>query len=517
MDRSIKAILSGSLIGVIGKVVSAALNFISLPLLLTLYGKSNSGLINIALTTNAFLQVVNMGVPIGAVKFFSQWIESKNYTSLKRGMQTNVCFFSVIGLINSTILIYVGLNAENYFNVPEVETLRMLIFIIAVTSLVNWYFTPIQHLLLAFEKISAVNLSNLMVTLANFVVLVVAYFMKVSLVTYFLAFSITNLLSIPVNIYSCKRLAIIKKSMFYPRLWRSEFRVIMTYSFGLFGMMIIQFLANQSQPLILGTMSHSGDIAVADYAILKKITMLVSLMGGIFLQSFMPHMSKMSNRNDKANMEEFVVNSTKWLSIFIFYICFFIAFNSQRILDAYVGEAGKGLGIWLSIWMLGLLFLNNQAIGSLVLSIGRFKSIIVALLIATIPTLLFSFLFVNKFGVGIAAGGFLIYKTIESFYMFGYFLPRVAGISAPKLLNGAMKLPLLISIAATVATKFILLPFDISNNFFYLVLFGCISLVVYALINWKYVISSKEQQLIATIFANARLKMFGVKKVQQTF
>jgi hypothetical protein len=101
--------------------------------------------------------------------------------------------------------------------------------------------------------------------------------------------------------------------------------------------------------------------------------------------------------------------------------------------------------------------------------------------------------------------------------MFGYFLPRVAGISAPKLLNGAMKLPLLISIAATVATKFILLPFDISNNFFYLVLFGCISLVVYALINWKYVISSKEQQLIATIFANARLKMFGVKKVQQTF
>lgn len=500
MQNSIKEIVKGSVLGIIGKIVAAALGFISLPILLNIYGKSNYGLIGVALTTNTFLQIINMGVPTGAVKFFSQWVDTKNYTALQRGIQTNLFFFTAAGIVNSLILLYIGIHTEAYFKVSDPRALRSLIFILSFTSFFNWYFITTQHLLLANEKIGWVNLSNSVVSILNFIAVIIAYFSGISLITYFVLYSVSGLIIIPFNIIACSRFKILKASYFIPVFRKKEFRIIMGYSAGLFGMAILQYLANQSQPLILSTMNGKGDTAVANYRILQNITMLVSVVGSIFLQNFLPYVSKINSRGNESGFKKFIYDSTKWLSVLIFFVCFFIAINSKQILTIYVGEAGSGLSIWLSIWVLALLFLNNQGIGSVMLSIGKFKPIIIGLFISTAVAISFTLMFVKQFGVGVTAMSYLIYKTIEAIFIYGYYLPRVAKISSLHLINNSIKLPLLLSVFSVILSKTFFTFLPIGNNIFSLLMSGLVSFIIYAGLIWYYVIENKEKILIRGLF-----------------
>ena len=426
MQGSIKEIIRGSLVGIVGKLIGAGLNFFSLPILLMIYGKPNVGLVGVTLSANAFIQILNMGVPTGAVRNFSEWIEAKDFVSLGRGVQSNQFFFTVAGLLNTIILIYVGYNASKFFTVSDPVVLGHLIYILAITSFFNWYCMGFQHLLLAYEKIGWVNFSISLINILNFAAVVIAYYLKVSVTMYFFLYSMTNLIVAPINIIVAQKNGYLRMSYFLPVFRKREFKIIVGYSMGLFGMAILQYAANQSQPLILSTMAVKGDTAVANYRILQNVTMLVSLMSTIFLQSFLPYMSKMNYRGDKAKMDSFIFTSTKWLSCFIFYLALLVAINSDRVLHMYVGKQANGLSTWLTIWAIGMLFMNNQGISSLMLSVGKFRSIIIGVGIASVITVAFSLLYVKTLGVGVTAIGFLIYKVAEGAFIYGYYLPRIA-------------------------------------------------------------------------------------------
>lgn len=507
MQSSIKEIIKGSIVGIIGKVIGAGLNFFSLPILLLMYGKPGTGLVGVALSANAFMQIMNMGVPTGAVKNFSEWIEAKNFLSLMRGMQTNQFFFTTIGFINSLILVYIGYNASKFFSVGHPEVLTQLIYVLAATSFFNWYFMGFQHLLLAYEKIGWVNFSTSLINILNFLAVAVAYWMKASVTMYFFLYSMTNLIVVPINIIVAQKYGYLRRAYFLPILRVKEFKIIISYSMGLFGMGIIQYMANQAQPLILGTMAGKGDTAVADYRILQNVTMLVSLMSSIFLTNFLPYLSKINYRGDSEQINKFVFTSTKWLSVFIFYLCFLVAFDSDRILHMYVGKQANGLATWLTIWSLGMLFMNNQGISSLMLGIGKFRSIIIGLSIASAATIIFSVVFVKQIGVGVTAIGFLIYKVLEAIFIYGYYLPRIGKISSISLIKKSIIWPLLISAASVAVIK---LPFNylyIKNNFAYLSVISLLSFALYGYLVWIFIIGDSEKGMIKKSIAMVQGKL----------
>lgn len=494
MNKSIQEIVKGSALGILGRVLGGFINFFSLPILLALYGKSNYGLVGVALSTNAFLQIMNMGVPTGAVKNFSEWVESKDFISLTKGIQTNLLFFVTIAAINSLVLIYLGYNASQFFTVQDPATLSILLYIVAATSFLNWYFTNFQHLLLANEKMGLVSWANTLNSFLNFFAVIVAYFLKLSITEYFFIYSIGPLLVLLINIRSCIRLDFFKKEYLIPKFHKVEFNKIMGYSMGLFGVVIFQYAANQLQPIILSTFGKRGDIAVANYRILQNVTMLVSMMGSIFLQNFVPYITKLNHRGDDKKKEDFVFMSTKWLSVFIFFVCFFIFFNSAAILNAYVKEDGTGLSIWLSIWILGLLFLNNQGISSLLLSMGKFKILVITLFIGSACSVVIAISLVDQLGVGVTAIGFLVFKIIEAVFFYGYFLPKMAKISSIKLFKSTMFRPLLASIVSVVLAKYLISLVQI-DQIIGLVINVMFSSVIYLVAIYYFIISKDERNV----------------------
>ena len=70
---------AGSFIwGVISKVSEAAIKFFTIPLMLHYFGKDNYGILTLAISTNAYMGLLGLGINTGAVKYFSQWIDFGN-------------------------------------------------------------------------------------------------------------------------------------------------------------------------------------------------------------------------------------------------------------------------------------------------------------------------------------------------------------------------------------------------------------------------------------------------------
>ena len=66
---------AGSFIwSVISKLTDAAVKFFTIPLMLHYFGKDNYGILTLAVATNAYMNLLNLGINTGAVKYFSQWI-----------------------------------------------------------------------------------------------------------------------------------------------------------------------------------------------------------------------------------------------------------------------------------------------------------------------------------------------------------------------------------------------------------------------------------------------------------
>ena len=103
----------------LAKVLNAILGFISIPLLLGLYGKAEYGILSIATACNGYMHLLDLGMNTGAIKFFSQWIAEGKMDVIDKVARTNISFYLLIGCINIVGLITLALWGENLFSITH--------------------------------------------------------------------------------------------------------------------------------------------------------------------------------------------------------------------------------------------------------------------------------------------------------------------------------------------------------------------------------------------------------------
>jgi O-antigen/teichoic acid export membrane protein len=257
-------------------------------------------------------------------------------------------------------------------------------------------------------------------------------------------------------------------------------------------------------------MGKHGDSLVADYRIIQNVTMIVTLIAGVFLQNFIPYITKTSYRGDQNAVKEFVFNSTKWLSIYISFVCALIIFNSKSILILYVGDNGSGLHVWLSIWMLGVLFQNNQGISSVILAAGKFKQLTIGLIFASACSITFSLLFIEQLGLGVVPIAFLMYKTIEALSIFGYYVPHLVKIGFLELFRFSIFKPLVFSLFTVSLCTSVVNLVNISP-LISLLSTGAISFVLYSYLIFRHALSDNEFVFFNNLWLN-KGRLFGTKR-----
>ena len=74
----------------VGKLFSAVLNFITIPILIGLWGQADYGILAIALACNGYMQLMDLGINTGAIRYFSIWLANEE---ISIELQTPIQYF----------------------------------------------------------------------------------------------------------------------------------------------------------------------------------------------------------------------------------------------------------------------------------------------------------------------------------------------------------------------------------------------------------------------------------------
>ncbi|WP_282038264.1 lipopolysaccharide biosynthesis protein [Saccharicrinis aurantiacus] len=426
--------------GVITKVLDAAIKFITIPLLLNHFGKDDYGLLTLAIATNAYMQLLNMGINTGAIKFFSQWIGSGKRNLIDRVARTNITFYLVIGIVNSVILIFISIYGEHIFNITHFQfiTFRQLLIVLAIVSTISWTTMVFNQLLIADEKIAFTQQVLSAKAILNLVLVLVTIYLKLSLLQYFITLSLLNTLVLIPYIYTTINRRLIQS--FKPAFYWKDFSQILKYSLAIFAMGFFQYTAMQSRPIVLGIFSKESTAVLTEYRIIEVFPLFIISIGGILISIILPKASKAIEEDNQNAIKEIAYNGTRFSSIIVTFLCCPIILNAKNILELYVGAQYTELAPWLALWCITvLLFLHNSPVASLVLASGRTKMLVYSSAAACFISIVINAILCSTYGVGSAVIGYLVYIIIQLAFFYLYFNPYVLKINSIKIFKAFIK------------------------------------------------------------------------------
>lgn len=402
----------------LSKVLTAIVGFLSVPLLLGFYGKAEYGILAIATACNGYMQLLDLGMNIGTVRFFSQWrVEGKNEL-INRVARTNITFYGLIAIVNILGLVGLALWGEGLFSVTHEQflLLRTCLLIIALFSVLSWETTTFNQLLIADKQMAFTMQMQCIITVLKGLLVAMVLLFKLPLTTYFFFLTgVLTLLLIPY-IIRCRKYNLINSIR--PATCWNDFKVVITFSLSLFLLSLFQSTATQSRPILLSMFASNGATAVTDFRIIEVVPQMIIMIGGTFSGMFLPKTSEMVARKDEKAIKEFAYKWTTMTSIVVACLCFPVMLCTNEILTAYVGASYAHLSVWLLIWTITVLIQMHTTPGNaLVLAYGKTKLLVQVTSVACVCSMILNVVLCKYFEVGSAIIAYFLYVcTIIGLY-----------------------------------------------------------------------------------------------------
>lgn len=432
------------------KLLNAVVSFITVPLLLGLYGKAEYGILSIATACNGYMSLLDMGMNVGAVKFFAQWKEEGRDDLLYRVANTNITFYMIISVVNILILLLLAFFGESLFNVTheQFKTLQQCIYILAMFSVFNWLSTPFNQLLIANKHMAYTMKIQSLLPVLKLILIGFTLYYNLKIVQYFfLITAITALLVFPYA-YKCIKWKLIISLK--PEMYWSDFKAVMMYSLSIFTMSIIQSTSTQTRPIILSILAKDGAGAVADFNIIGAIPLFVTMLGGSFVGIFIPKTSEMVARNNCMEIESFAYKWTVLTSVIITVLSFPFIVGSSEIMSAYVGSEYSNLSSWMILWLLiVILQVHSSPCYSLILAYGKTKNLVICSAVSCIISIIVNCSFANILGAGSAVLGYAVYIIIGLIYNYMYYYKNLLHLNRGTLLKNFLS-PFLVGVIVSI-------------------------------------------------------------------
>lgn len=435
---------------VIAKISDASVKFFTIPLLLNYFGKDTYGILILAISTNAYMDLLDMGINTGAIKYFSQWIGEKKYNLIHTVSRTSMSFYLIIGIINSLILLLLATFGKHLFNVTDLQfsVLQKMFLILSVYCIINWATSIFNQLLIADEKIQFLQYVNIGKSVFNFLLIIISIQFHFSLVTYFLLFLTVNSIVLVPYYLKAKQANLIRS--FIPGFDWHNFKPILIYSIAIFAMSIFQFTATQSRPLVLGIFNTTGSAILTEYRIIEVFPLFIISIGGMILTILLPVTSKFVNQNNQDKIAEMAYKGTIFTSILVSLLCFPIIINSRDILTLYVGHEYAFLAPWLNLWVITIiLYLHNSPVASLVLSTGKTRMLVYSSATACVVSIIINAILCQYFGAGSAVIGYFIYILIQMSFYYLYFNKKILNLRSLQVFKSFF-IPTALAVVSTV-------------------------------------------------------------------
>ena len=437
------------------KILNAILGFISVPLLLGYYGKTEYGILAIATACNGYMHLLDLGINTGAIRFFSQWKAEGKQGLIYRVARTNITFYILIACVNIVGLIALAVWGERIFSVTHEQflQLRMCLFIIALFSIFSWAATTFNQLLVADKQMAYTMQVQCVQTILKTLLIFVVLWANLSLTVYF--FWLTAILALLLIPYAIKCLRDRLIDSLKPAFYWKEFKIVLTFSLSIFALSLFQMTATQSRPIILSIFSVNGAETVSEYRIIEVIPQLIIMIGGTFSSIFLPKTSELVAQKDSQAIQDFAYKWTLRTSILTNLLCVPFIFSATEVLSAYVGTEYVGLSQWMIIWCITVLIQIHTTPGNaLILAYGQTRLLVITSAGACLLSMIINAMLCLYFGVGSAVIGYFIYVLIMIVSYYAIYYKKLIGLNRIKMFRSFF-IPTAISMGTLYVVQFI--------------------------------------------------------------
>ena len=420
----------------VSKVLNALVGFISVPLLMEMYGKGNFGILSLATACNAYMHLLDLGINTGAVRYYSMWKKSGDESKLHNVSHSNLTFYLVIALVNALLLCGIALFGENWFEITpdEFQNLRACLFILAAFSVFSWSTTAFNQLLVADRQMAFTMKMQTIQVILKAVLIVVAITAGIPLRLYFLLLTaVMASLIIPYAIKS-RRDGLIDSLR--PEWHWIDFKPVLVFSLSIFALSIFQITATESRAIVLGIRAFDGSNDVADFKILSVVPSLIITIRTSFSAVFLPRSSEMFLKKNPEDIRKFSYKWTVYTTVIANVLCFPFMLCAAEVLTAYVGTDYAILAPWLVLWCVSALIqIHTTPTNSLVIASGKTRALVITTAAACVISIVLNFLLCRRYGAGSAVFGYFIYVVIVIGLYYVYYYKKLLSLSRWKMLR----------------------------------------------------------------------------------
>ncbi|MCF6182103.1 oligosaccharide flippase family protein [Lutibacter sp.] len=158
----------GVVLGYIAMIVNNAFSFFLTPLMLMVFGTNEFGVYKLALSITSYFALADLGLNNAIVRYVAEYRTNKDKESESKFVGFVAFIFLIIGgivlLLGSIIYSYIPQIFENSFSITEINLLKKLFFLIAITGTVMLYVNLALGLLKTYEKFAVINIIKIVKT-----------------------------------------------------------------------------------------------------------------------------------------------------------------------------------------------------------------------------------------------------------------------------------------------------------------------------------------------------------------
>lgn len=423
----------------VGKLLTAVINFISVPLLIGVWGQAEYGILALALACNGYMSLIDFGINTGAVRYFSIWISDNKMDKLHRVANSNTVFYLGVAVLNCAIMLLMAFCGESWFNIShdQFEVLRSCLILLAIFCFPTWATSTFNQLLIADKEMAYTQKVYCLITLLKGALIGITIWLSLKMTLYY-----GLLLAIVASTLVPYMVRCVKKGLcgrFEFKFYWEDFKPVLNYSLAIFALSIFQVSATQTRPIILGIFADNAADVLAEYQIISVIPTFIIAIGGMVSGILLPRSSEFIASGNKEGVERFAYSGTKITSILSCVLTLPFIVGGKEILTAYVGAQYLDLTLWLIIWCATVLLQIHTTPGnSLILALGKTKPLVWTSAAACLLSMVINAVLSKQIGVGSAVIGYAVYVVIVigSYYVIYY--KRLLKLSRLKILKSFM-------------------------------------------------------------------------------
>lgn len=379
-------------------LVSMAVGFFYVPVLLFFIGKSDYGLMQLILSVTAYTAVAQLGMSSAITRYTARFLAEGNPEKITQLITMTFLIYCVTAFLAIAAGLVICFNMEVIFKLTAEEAVRgRIAFLLAMANAIIGIPGNIpQSLMQGYNRYSVLYACNIGKYVIRVIVLTVLLFQGYGLYSVFLVDLVLDVsIRIVFMIFLHGRLQVRFRLVSFDKAF---FREITRFSTFIF----IGFLADmvfwRTGSILIGMLRNTAEVAV--YSITQNLTAYLIRIATTFSSVFLPVLTGMVVRKEpQAVINGFFQKASRYQFMLIYGVLLNFIFLGREFIDLWVGPAFSQAFFYTLIVFAPLSIVLFETTGvSLLFSMNRHKTRAIVFACNAVLNIILGFVFINRFG-----------------------------------------------------------------------------------------------------------------------